>query len=524
MRLIVKIQNRKALIQIRPVFWVLVLILLAGTIGAILMFWVTENGPGATPDSVVYMVASRNLLDGDGLTFGGSPMTHFPPAYPLLLAFVGFFQDGEILRAARLIGSFFFGANLVLFGLAVLISTHGSVSAVTCAMLCFLFSASVTSVHAMAWSEAPFISCYLAAIILLSFHLNQPKPQLLLATAILAGLAALTRYVGVTLILLMALALLFGDRPLRVKIQESTLVTAIACLPMLAWVIRNSLVAQTFADRSLALHPIGAHHLESFLYTAHSFAFPILPVSNWTKAIILFLAATLYLAIPAILHRKGQLGRSAISVSTTLSVLCIFFALIYGAFLAVSISFLDAATPLNVRILLPAFLTLSIAAMSWVRSLARSLENKYIWLGWVFVTLLVTSLNGILAVPQALDYHLNGKGFTSKAWQNSETIDYLATIQDSRVIYSNGPEVIEFWTGKEAILIPRQVFATKLEENEDYSDQLDQVSTECQAGRALIAYFTEGISRWYLPSIEELESTSDLPVLYRFADGVVFSN
>jgi hypothetical protein len=57
--------------------------------------------------------------------------------------------------------------------------------------------------------------------------------------------------------------------------------------------------------------------------------------------------------------------------------------------------------------------------------------------------------------------------------------------------------------------------------NEDYEEKLNQMISECREGKALIVYFKGITWRWYLPSIEEVESTGNVPVLSRMQDGVI---
>ena len=53
----------------------------------------TRPGIGVTPDSTVYIDAARNLAAGHGLTAFAAdgqsrPLTHYPPLYPSMLAFL----------------------------------------------------------------------------------------------------------------------------------------------------------------------------------------------------------------------------------------------------------------------------------------------------------------------------------------------------------------------------------------------------------------------------------------------------
>jgi hypothetical protein len=74
------------------------LLVLAGACASLLMLWITTYGLGISPDSMVYMETAKSILAGHGFFTGGldvvntrrgTPMTHFPPAYPLLLAGAG---------------------------------------------------------------------------------------------------------------------------------------------------------------------------------------------------------------------------------------------------------------------------------------------------------------------------------------------------------------------------------------------------------------------------------------------------
>ncbi|MBN1473701.1 MAG: hypothetical protein JW914_03715, partial [Syntrophaceae bacterium] len=117
-----------------------VLIIISGFCTSILMFWITVYGPGVGPDSVEYIETARNLLAGNGFYTGGKPLNQFPPGYPFILAVAGFFYNGDVLYAGRLICSILFGVNVALLGLAVFICTERSFSATVCAIFIFVSS------------------------------------------------------------------------------------------------------------------------------------------------------------------------------------------------------------------------------------------------------------------------------------------------------------------------------------------------------------------------------------------------
>lgn len=74
--------------------------------GAGLLAWITRKGLGLTPDSLTYLDTARQVLDGRGLLFTSwygtlQPLTHYPPVYPWLLAQLGRIAPSlEAVRAA----------------------------------------------------------------------------------------------------------------------------------------------------------------------------------------------------------------------------------------------------------------------------------------------------------------------------------------------------------------------------------------------------------------------------------------
>ncbi len=503
-------------------FGLLALIVLAGVCTSVLMYWITEQGPGVTADSVIYVEAARSLLAGNGLVVQDRAMTHFPPVYPLLLSVVGLLLEGDILLASRLLAAFLFGVNLVLFCLAVQVCTRHSIAATGCAMFIFLFSAPIISIHSMAMSEAPFITFSTAAVIMLAYHIVRPTPYLLVLASLMAGFAAATRYVGVALFPTMVLALvLLGNRPIKHKLRDTIVFTGIAVLPLASWLIRNVVIAQTVANREIAFHPFSLSHAKKLIITMYDFVLTIY-ISAWMMTLHLAVAAVLFVLGLVFLHRTMYIKHNVTSVGIVLPALCILYSFAYVTFLIITISFVDAHTPVDHRILLPAFLALAVAGISLAWSVSEALCDRYISYSFVFFVLFSVSINSDNAISMALDLHKNGSGYTSQTWKHSETLAYLSEVRDLSVIYSNGPDIIRFLTGKEAVMIPKKIFPHTRRLNENYEEQVSQVAQECREGRALVVYLNEVTWRWYLPAIKEVESIENLPVLRRMQDGVVY--
>ena len=494
-----------------------------GMCASFLILWITALGPGVGPDSTTYIDIAISILSGKGFFAGGRPMTHFPPGYPLLLSLAGYFQHHDMLQAARLLGAFLFGVNVILIGIAVHMCTRGDFFASMVGICIFLSSEAAIYAHSMALSEPPFITFSLVAFILLSLHITHPSLYLLLAASLAFGLATVTRYVGIfTLPPMIFGLLLLGNRPMRHRIKDAFIAIAVACIPLCVWVIRNIVIAQTLTNRSFAFHPVGLGHAESLIHILHGLVFPPLSISGWTKAVHLLVITVIFFTSIAILHRKNYIRRNVNSFGIVFPSLSIVFALTYFFFVLVSKSFFDASTPLDTRILLPVFIFLIIAVVSVAWSLSQALDNRIIWWSFILFVFLSVTINGNRAVLKVVDMHRNGRGYTSLYWRNSETLFQLTSVRETGKIYSNGADVVRFWVKREALKIPIKTFPMINRSNQDYEEQLQIMCRECIEGNAIVVYLNGITRRWYLPTFKELESKCNLPVLSRCDDGVIY--
>ncbi len=493
-----------------------------GVCTSALMFWTMAYGPGFSPDSTKYLAVAKNLLAGNGFYSNDISVAHYPPVYPLLLAAVNIFETGDNLLASRLLHAILFGANVCLVVYAVQKCTDYSFWASALILFLFIFSSPLILIHSIAWSESPFIMFSLCTLLLCSYYCIRPSTKILLATSVISGLALATRYIGITLLPTTFLGIaLFGNKSIRHKIRDAFIAVIISCLPISIWVISNLIVAQSATDRSLVFHPIGIAHIKALIETLYYFVLPV-QSPKWIQAVIIFgIASALLLSIFKVLFQTVSRKESRNSFRFVLISLCLIFFFMYISFLAISISFFDAHTPLDFRILAPAFLVLVIAIVVLIWYLFQSPEQKFIKWGLLSLAILSIALNSRNAVLQIIDIHNNGIGYSSKSWRASETIHYLKSVSLNGNIYTNGADVFRFWIGTEAMILPEKVDETTLIPNDDYSEQLQYLCDDVREGDATIIFFT-GISRSYFPKLSELVSKCDLPILMELNDGFIF--
>jgi hypothetical protein len=143
--------------------------------------------------------------------------------------------------------------------------------------------------------------------------------------------------------------------------------------------------------------------------------------------------------------------------------------------------------------------------------------------GLLSIAILSIALNSHSAILRTIDIHNHGRGYSSKAWRNSETVHYLKSNSIDSNLYTNGADVIRFWTEMEATVLPRKIEQTTLIANDEYTEQMQILCDDVIEGNATITFFTS-INRAALPTLDELRSNCDLPILIEVNDGVLFGN
>jgi 4-amino-4-deoxy-L-arabinose transferase-like glycosyltransferase len=486
-----------------------------------LLYTSMRFGPGVSPDSVVYLQTAESLLAGRGFTAYGEPMTHFPPFYSIVLAFAGLLPV-RLMAVARLIQPAIFVLNAALFMFAVWTASRRSIWPAVAGGGFFLTSAQMLHVHSFVWSEGLFYLLLLSGYLLLAYYLASQRRTLLILAAILTGLAILTRYAGFALLPPMVLMLMIApSRPLRRKIQDAALLMTVALTPIAAWMIRNLLVDQAAANRELAVHLFEQRHLNRFYQSVTTFFWPSnLPDIPSTSFALVFFGGLIVIAV--LYLRKNLQYDTPPSRAFYLVSLHLSFAVVYLVFLIVSISFVDAAIPMDFRLLLPFFGAIVISLIAMVSDLVSGSKLRYrIWAPLALATVIFLGYQ----VQDAARHHQRlsheGLGYQNTDWIASRTVDYLQSIpHDNLIIYSNGRGGIAHRVGFDTFLLPRKFSATSLRPNEQYQNDMDEMCAAVRSG-AMIVYF-QRISRDFNPTAAEIEAHCKLPPALVFNDGYIY--
>jgi hypothetical protein len=489
-------------------------------IACLLMIWITAYDPGVSPDSTTYLGAAKSLLLGKGYTISNRPITHYPPLYPLVLAAASLLEI-SLIQASRLVNALAFGINAGLVALAVYLGTKRNLLAGICAALFFISSAELLEVHSWVLSEPLFMTFLLTCLILLALYVIRPTIRLLFTSSICLGCALLTRYAGIAFLPVAMIVVYIGGYNQRIgrRLLNTLIWLIIACAPLGVLFARNMEMAGSATNRSMTLHLISPYQYgRSYISTIINLFVPSLPTS--TRLLIggLLVTPLIVLVITLLTRRQGARYWAKMDMVMT----CSLFVFSYTLFLYISKSVFDAATPMDERTLSPILVLLIVGLFAGMWAMSEKLGKPAVWWGFLFVMVFSISIKTPGAIRSAMDIHKNGLEYTSRRWQESESVAYMVSHAKKVNIYSNRAEAIEFLTGKEAILIPQKTDPETLMANHHYAEELQSMCKDITENGALLVYFNQ--TRWYLSPQEEIRSTCHLTVLRHFEDGTVYGD
>jgi hypothetical protein len=365
----------------------------------------------------------------------------------------------------------------------------------------------------MAWSEGSFCLFALLGFYFLASYLEHENNRfyILALSALFIGLAFLTRYVGITLVVtgIITLALYVnGDQ--KKRITDCLFFSFLSLTPILLWMGRNYIISNAATSRKLVIHTIsiekiqaGIHVLLNWLFLSDNYTFILL--------IILFFIAIIYIVSTQTLGAK-YLNRSF--------EICFIFIFTYIPFLMVSVSLFDAHTPLDVRILFPVYLSfvLGLALLSYRAYSTKNIRN---------VGYLMFSIMFIMAYAQIgnqqkyLSYaSTNGIGFSSRKWSQSEMLQWVKKLPQGTIIYTNGPDAIKIIANRPSKMVPCLVSPVDRTKNKNIQRDISKMASEISDNKGVIIYLNGITWRWYLPTIKQLSQTIPLKLRYKGKDGV----
>ncbi|HEX8522956.1 MAG TPA: glycosyltransferase family 39 protein [Tepidisphaeraceae bacterium] len=478
------------------------LVLIALAILSALVFWyATRWGIGLSPDSGFYIKSARHMLGREHVDPAQTRemSSHFPPAYPLLLAGPSIF-GADPQTMARPINLLLFGASAMLVATIVHQITRANLAAFL-AGLFLVFLPDSLAMYATALSEGLFITLLLATFLFLNQYARSPSVNRLLAAGGFGASMILARYAGVAIVPAGAIFILWTSRTRR--LQRALLFVAVALAPLLLVALINKILWGSSVNRTSAFHPLTTHHVRDFALTAAQWLLP--QQLSKTKLIVFGIFITLAGLTAVVLALNSR------TPSATIAAL---FVCCYLATLAASISFVDYHTPVDERLLLP-------VAIALIPVMARAAQHLPSRLA-LSIALIVTVVTA-RGVGHARTLHRDGIGYASPAWEQSELIQAIHQQPRDQVIYSNAADVVYLVARRQAFPLPAKVIPTSTRPNPDFENQMIQMAQQLTQHGAKLFYFKRFESkRPYYPSETDLRAHR-FTESARFKDGSIYT-
>lgn len=488
----------------------LILGLLAG-LGTFLVLYATPQGLALSDDSIAYIAGARSILGGDGYRAAwlasNKPVTHFPPGFSSVLALVGL-SGLDPLRGTRFVNSLLFGTNIFLLGLIGWRMTRSQIAGIVLAFL-FLVNASLFRVHTAAMSEPLYIFFTLASFLSFSRYFgtqqlvdvnagagSRTPTSWLFLTAVLTAFAYLTRYAGLALLATFGVALILLHDTWRKRLVSAGTFLAGFIPFALAWSIRNRLLADSATNRTVVYHPITLENIQMGIYNFSVFLMPfeewrraLMRIPNFFAALLIFIVSVLLIWM--VLKGLKKFFKPATEMTEVLSFINTLYVFGYLSSLIVTMTWFDAATKFQLRIVAPVFVSLLIMLAFFGVWLWQ--KQKTLWRAAVIVlalcifTLSVQAMSGTIA-----QLRKGGQGYASFRWFDSEAMQFLRGLPEGARIYSNQVGPVYLYTGRAGYVLPDLVDAVTGLPRGRYEEGIAELQQDVLSGEAVLALFRFG--------------------------------
>jgi hypothetical protein len=472
-------------------------VVLATLASALFVLGATSRGVGLSPDSLQYVTASESAASGNGLITVGwegvpAPLTHFPPGYPLLLA--------AATRAGLPPQQFARWSNVVLFVLTIVVAAvlarrmapqapwAAPIAACTAAVAHDLVVA-----HSMVWTEPLYLTLSLGGALALGMALDRHSPVLLTVAGAAAAAAALTRYVGVANIGMVAIAvLLWWPASHWRRLLVSSAVSALAATPLfLALALQAGASDGAIANRRFVWHPIEGADLRVAASVATKW---VTPLSDATYLTAVW-AAVLVVLLGVVLTLRSRPAQPAIESSESSrmqSLILLLYAAMYMAVVVLSMSLVDAQTTLEARLLVPILVVVIIYGAVGLARLA--MRGGIVRLVTCAMLALILGANLMRMLPWLREAHRHGLALNRIDRAAQRLVEATRRLPASAQLYSNDPYFVRVQTERIVLGVPRARDPNSMLPNAHHAQQVQAICDSAAARPTFLVLFDKPMS------------------------------
>lgn|GEM_PF-1190850 len=422
-----------------------------------IIYLMTAGGLGVSYDSGNYLLSAQLLAAGEW-SRAAAPI--WPPLYPLTIALLDLPGPADPLKAARILSVLTY-AMLVAAIFLWSLRAHGKLTAHLCAIsaLCL---APLIYVYCFCWSETLYTTLSVLFLLMLTLALQSSgrgQARYLICAAIFAGLASVTRFIGLSLVGTGALSILFlaGHRTWFGKLKKAFTFLLVSCAPIFLYLLfrflRHGLAGKTqhapkytFWHQIVQLFSTIYHDFLTFdlSFWKYVFFFEWSSLSFWLSILPL-----VGMVVLLVLFGRNMLSAGSPSgFSSTHAAVLVYVALYVSILLYVGTTV--AVDPIASRFVVPLYPPMLLLLFSAVANAYRTLVDKRAGKpALLLLVLCLTSFWGIQVLSCCSIY----RGISAGAFPamehpgnlNRESLKFLKQEADSGdLIVTNVPRKLSF--------------------------------------------------------------------------------
>jgi len=468
--------------------------LLIALLGIFLTLWLSPHGITVSADSVYYLMGAEGIRKGVGFVSfeaGGilKPITHWPPLYSLLIAFLG-------LTAVNTI---FFALTVFLTSFLIYRATGKPIYSIAGGLL-VATSPIMLKFSSMVLSETVFNFWILLLLTMMYMHAETGKDRWLVLMGVVSAFAVLTRYAG--LFLMFPLAYYWWRK--RLPVWKGFLLTISPFLTFILWRIYTFSIGGQ-ETRHIFFHLPQGYHFRILMETFLKFV-SFVPSALFNPMVLI----AFVIAVLLIIFSRRQEMDGKIRMIIELSLV---FAVSYLIFVFLSITFIDFYIIPDERIVSVLYPLLVVAFVSYISTFPVNRTAP------LFLVLLVLNLYGdmVLRQEKVVPY----SGFNGPYFRSLEVVDYVKhRLPPDAIIYSNGPDFIWYHTRRPASMLPKIILPVERRINPHFEEEMQQMVQHLTSGKGYIIIL-DVVRRRYLPDIREILNRVPVKDVIELKDAVI---
>jgi hypothetical protein len=416
------------------------------------------SGVGISPDSIMYASTATNIqAHGSLLTFNASPLTFFPVVYPFFLGVIQFITRVDPISAGSVINSSLFAAVVFVTGwMMERFITHSRIYKCL-VLIAIILSPALLEIYSFLWSETLFILEVTLFIMAYHHYMRLHSTFALSIVVIVAAIACITRYAGITLVGAGGLMLLLDDQlTIRRKIKHILILGFGSISLLVGNLFLNSLNTGLSTGKRLpSVTPFSQN-----LYYVGTVMNDWGALGKFADQFAIPIAAIILVSLIVILVWKAATGQI-----NSYENIVIAFTIVYGLFIILLATF-SRFERINSRLLSPMFIPLVISCTSWVPDVIKNIRSKakYVLSGVAIVMMLAfeyfTLQIDLQRYDDESDYGV--PGYSDDSWNTSPFVGFLRShkniFKPGVPIYTDADEAVYLFTGMTPTLVPHRFF------------------------------------------------------------------